>query len=152
MSGDCQLTKAQAYRELMADVYELAGASRRATEELAEEGDLTVARWNVLSVISTEDRTVPAIADRLGQTRQSVQAIVHELTEHRLAAVRPNPAHKRSSLVTITSSGLSKLDQANRAADGLRREQLRAASIDATELRQAQLLVRRLLTAIRIDA
>lgn len=55
------------YRLLMADVYELAGRSRATTQDIAGEVvGQTAARWHVMSVITDQDRTVPAVARRLG--------------------------------------------------------------------------------------
>src|ERR1700755_3083959 len=50
------------YRLLMADVYELAGLSRRTSEAIARDLGQTAARWHVLSVLSAGPCTVPAAA------------------------------------------------------------------------------------------
>jgi len=72
------------YRLLMADVYELAGLSRRTSEAIARELGQTVARWHVLSVLSAGPCTVPATARRLGLTRQGVQRVADDLLAARL--------------------------------------------------------------------
>src|SRR5215211_4299690 len=59
----------EAYRLLIADVYELAGTSRRTSDRMAAEHGQTAARWHVLSVIADEPHGVPAIAHRLGHAR-----------------------------------------------------------------------------------
>jgi hypothetical protein len=46
----------EAYRLFIADVYELAGQSRRTSESLARELGQTAARWHVLSVLSRPSR------------------------------------------------------------------------------------------------
>ena len=64
---------ARAYRLLIAEVYEMAGRSRGTSEAIARRHGQTTARWHVLSVLEESDVTVPGIARRLGQARQSVQ-------------------------------------------------------------------------------
>jgi len=81
------------YRLLMADVYELAGLSRRTSEAIARELGQTVARWHVLSVLSAGPCTVPATARRLGLTRQGVQRVADDLLAARLLKASPNPDH-----------------------------------------------------------
>jgi hypothetical protein len=54
----------------MADVYELAGRSRRTSERVAAALGTTVARWHLLSVVSQDALSVPEIARRLGQVRE----------------------------------------------------------------------------------
>jgi DNA-binding MarR family transcriptional regulator len=49
--------------------------------------------------------TVPSIARSRGVTRQHIQALVNELLPRRLVALAPNPAHRRSPLVTLSRSG-----------------------------------------------
>src|SRR3712207_3495790 len=68
-----------AYRLLIADVYELAGESRRTSEALAREVGQSAARWHVLSVVSDGPRTVGSASRRLGLARQSVQRVVDDL-------------------------------------------------------------------------
>ena len=51
-----------AYRLLIADVYELAGASRRTSDDLARAVGQTAARWHVLSALSDAPRSVPSAA------------------------------------------------------------------------------------------
>ncbi len=57
----------EVYRLLIADVYELAGQSRRTSESLARGLGQTAARWHVLSVLSDEPRSVATAARRLGR-------------------------------------------------------------------------------------
>ena len=99
------------YRLLMADVYELAGLSRRTSEAIARELGQTVARWHVLSVLSAGPCTVPATARRLGLTRQGVQRVADDLLAARLLTASPNPDHARSPLLTLTNRGQLVLEQ-----------------------------------------
>ena len=93
------MAASEQYRLLMADVYELAGLSRRTSAAIAKELGQTVARWHVLSVVSAGPSTVPAIARRLGLTRQGVQRVADDLLAAHLLKASPNPDHVRSPLL-----------------------------------------------------
>lgn len=49
--------------------------------------------------------TVPEIARRRGVTRQHIQTIVNDLAENSLVTAESNPAHRRSHLICLTTSG-----------------------------------------------
>lgn len=134
-----------AYRELMADVFELAGRSRRSSDTFARQFGHTAARWHVLSVVHDEAMTVPRIADRLGVTRQSVQRVVDELRAEHLVELADNPAHRRSRLVRITDRGVALADQLFAASAPARASMLDTANLSAAELRQARTTLRRIL-------
>lgn len=51
------------------------------------------------------DSPVPRIAEARRVSRQHVQVIVNDLTAAGLAALRDNPSHRRSRLVTMTQAG-----------------------------------------------
>lgn len=131
-----------AYRLLIADVYELAGASRRDSERLARRVGQTAARWHVLSVVSDEPLTVPAIARRLGLTRQGVQRVVNELADARLARLEPNPDHVRSPLVSLSAEGHRVLVDLFDRSDESRYALLDRAGVTAEELAEARRVVR----------
>lgn len=48
---------------------------------------------------------MPKLARRLSLTRQSVQRVADALVESRLAGYAPNPDHRRSPLLRLTSAG-----------------------------------------------
>src|SRR5438309_10079220 len=98
------MTDAEAYRLLVADVYELAGESRRSSDALAGRVGQTTARWHVLSVVSDGPRTVASAARRLGLARQSVQRVVDDLVAAGQLALRDNPDHARAPLVAPTGA------------------------------------------------
>ena len=100
-----------AYRLLIADVYELAGRSRSTSEAVAAERGQTAARWHAMSVLFDGRRTVPEIADRLGLARQSVQRVVDELERESLVRFVDNPAHRRSRHVELTAAGRRVADE-----------------------------------------
>lgn len=136
-----------AYRLLIADVYELAGVSRDTSERLAAEVGQTAARWHVLSAASEAPQTVPAIARRLGLTRQSVQRVVHDLCDAGLVELRTNPAHARSPLVALTAAGTSTLAKLWAASERSRADLLQRAGVTAEQLIEARRTIRALLDA-----
>ncbi len=140
-----------AYRELMAEVYQLAGLSRVTSDRFAADYGQSAARWHVLSVITDDPATVPRIADRLGLTRQSVQRVVNDLAGAGLVKLADNPDHRRSRLVTITPTG--RRLAARLFADSARQ---RAAALDRVgvttrDLRAARATIQRLLLALHND-
>ena len=50
-------------------------------------------------------QTVPQIAEEKSVRRQSIQALVDQLREAGLVTTKPNPAHRRSVLVSLTRQG-----------------------------------------------
>lgn len=90
---------------LVADVYEAAGALRRAGEALARKEGQTQARWQLMSVVSEEPLPVARAARRLGVARQGVQRLANELVHDGLAEFRNNPDHRTSPLLALTGAG-----------------------------------------------
>ncbi|MEU3628247.1 MarR family winged helix-turn-helix transcriptional regulator [Amycolatopsis coloradensis] len=135
------------YRLLIADVYELAGVSRRSSEREAADQGTTVARWHVLSTVSEQPLPVPAIARRLGQVRQGVQRVVDELTEVGQLRTEPNPAHRRSPLYALTPDGARLLEQLWTASESPRLTLLEDSGVNAEDLRRARDTLRRLSNA-----
>ena len=136
------------YRLLMADVYELAGLSRRTSDELAAEHGQSVARWHVLSVLSGEPHTVAATARRLGLARQSVQRVMNDLRADGAVVAEPDPRDRRAPVFTLTSEGARLAADLFAASEALRRRQLEALSISSAELRAAKAVVERLVAAL----
>ena len=89
----------------VADVYELAGRLRRDGERTAASVGQTQARWQLLSVVSSGDCTVPNAAERLGISRQAVQRIANELASDGLVEFVDNPRHRRSPFVRLSPDG-----------------------------------------------
>lgn len=139
----------ESYRLLIADVYELAGASRRSSEEMARAEGQTAARWHVLSVLSDGARTVPSMARRLGLAAQSVQRVVSDLVAAGLVVATGNPDHARSPLFELTVEGRGRCERlfARSAAD--RAEVVARAGVSADELLAAREVVRKLAAALR---
>lgn len=139
---------AEAYRLLIADVYELAATSRRTSEHIASGQGQTVARWHVLSVLSGGPLTVASAARRLGLARQSVHRVMNELVADGLVQSAPNPDHKRSPLMSVTPAGERTLAELVRLADADRSERLSRADIATTDLQRARHTVRAVLDAL----
>jgi len=123
---------------VVADLFEAAGALRRAGERSAAAAGQTHARWQVMSAVSTGDWTVPMVAQRLGTSRQAVQRIVNQLVAEGLARLETNPRHRRSPLLRLTPAGRETLarvtgEATREHADVL--EQLR--DVDLAALRAA---------------
>ena len=94
-------------------LYELVWMSRplmQAVEACVEKGlaetDLTVRMRAVLEMLLAHgDLSVPEIAALLEIKRQYVQLMVNETLASGFTTQRPNPRHKRSSLLTLTNRG-----------------------------------------------
>src|SRR5262245_42981410 len=132
----------------MADLYELAGRARRTSEAIAKELGQTVARWHVLSVASAGPCTVPAIARRLGLTRQGVQRVADDLLAARLLKAAPNPDHVRSPHLILTNRGQLVLEQLTQRADAARGRLLQQAHIAAEDLAAARTTLQALLQSL----
>jgi DNA-binding MarR family transcriptional regulator len=62
--------------------------------------------WGVLRSLRLEGpQTVPALARSRPVSRQHVQTLADAMAADGLVAYQPNPAHKRSQLVTLTAKG-----------------------------------------------
>lgn len=132
------------YRLLMADVYELAGRSRRISERDAAEAGTTVARWHVLSVVSQEALSVPEIARRLGQVRQGVQRVVDELVADGQLAGVANARRPRSPRFRATAAGLGTLERLWGESEPRRADLLARSGLGVADLQRARETVRRL--------
>jgi len=138
----------EAYRLLIADVYELAGVSRRTSEELARVEGQTVARWHVLSVLSDGPRTVPSAARRLGLAPQSVQRVVLDLVGSGHVVAVDNPDHVRSPLMRLTDAGRTTVERLFERSEVDRAAVLDRAGVSADELASAREVVRKLVAAL----
>lgn len=135
---------------LVADLYEAAGAARRRGERLAATAGQTQARWQLLSVASEGDWTVPRIAHRLGVSRQAVQRVADELRADGLVAAESNPYHRRSPLIRLTPAGHEALAAISAAARGWNGELARA--LDPGDVAAARRVLRALVDAAEAGA
>lgn len=130
---------------LIADLYEAAGAIRRHGDQVASLAGQTQARWQVLSVLSEGDWTVPRAARRLGVSRQAVQRTVDLLRDDGLVSFEQNPDHQRSPLLRLTTSGSEALEAIT--AEGRRWNAMVASRLSAEGLAAARLVLRTLIDA-----
>jgi DNA-binding MarR family transcriptional regulator len=120
---------------LVANVLEAAGALRRHGDRQAAVVGQTQARWQLLSILSEEPKTVPAAARRLGVSRQAVQRVADALRNEGLIRAEPNPAHAASPLLALSARGRRALSALTRENDPWNRRAastLRPAEVDIT--------------------
>jgi DNA-binding MarR family transcriptional regulator len=134
---------------LLAEVYELAGLSRRQSDAEAAIRGSTAARWQTMSTISDTDLTVASIARRLGLPRQAVHRVVDDLITQGHVRKIANPDHQRSELVSLTPEGRTLHRQLHSEANNHRRELLRTAAVSDDELANARDVLRRIVAAFK---
>ena len=91
--------------DIIIATFQLNGRLMEVAQQLAAEGGLTAAWWQVLGGLLDEPRSVAEVGRRMGMTRQGVQRVADLLVEHGLAEYRPNPAHRRAKLLACTEAG-----------------------------------------------
>jgi DNA-binding MarR family transcriptional regulator len=138
------------YALLVARVFQAAGEMRRKGESIAAQVGQTQARWQLLSVLSEGQWTVPDAARALGVTRQGVQRIADELVAEGLLQYAPNPRHQRSPLVQLTAKGRDVLAKITTAAR--RANQTLARMFTAEELDRARAVLSRIIAALQEHA
>jgi DNA-binding MarR family transcriptional regulator len=75
-------------------------------DQLHGDLEITTAMRAVMETLSgAGPMTVPQIAKLKGVTRQHIQLLADALCAAGLAAVKENPAHRRSSLIALTERG-----------------------------------------------
>jgi len=114
---------------LVADLFEAAGVFRHAGEAIAAAEGQTQARWQLLSVVSDQPRTVPQAARRLGVTRQAVQRVANDLIGAALLKAEPNPDHRTSTLLSLTLPGRATLHRLSERALQLNQPLSQAVSL-----------------------
>jgi len=133
-------------QRLAADLFETASAMRRDGEAIARTAGQSQARWQVMWVASTGALTVPAIARRLGITRQGVQRVADDLVRAGLASYAPNPDHVKSPLLLLTDRGQDVLTRINDAA--AERNLHLHRLVGSTDVRELRALLGKLRTAL----
>jgi DNA-binding MarR family transcriptional regulator len=136
-----------AYALLVARVFQAAGEMRRSGEVIAAQVGQTQARWQLMSVLSESQWTVPDAARELGVTRQGVQRITDELVADGLAQFLHNPRHQRSPLVQLTARGRDTLAKITAAAR--RTNHKMARTFTAEQLDQTREFLSRVITALQ---
>ncbi|HEX6417828.1 MAG TPA: MarR family transcriptional regulator [Acidimicrobiales bacterium] len=147
-AGRSQAGLATAYRLLIADVYELAGASRRTSEVLARSAGQTVARWHLMSVVSDGPRSVASAARRLGLARQSVQRVADLLVAEGLVELEEDPGDARAPRLRLAPEGHRVLADLVRRSDAARDAQLARTGLRTADLVAARRVLRELRAAL----
>jgi DNA-binding MarR family transcriptional regulator len=99
-----------ALTELVLKTFRLNGLFLQVAESIARPVGLTAAWWQVLGAVLDGPLTVAGVAREMGLARQSVQRIADLLAERGLVEYRPNPAHRRASLVVPTAAGWAAIE------------------------------------------
>lgn len=98
--------KVQSCQALAAEAVSLFHELKNLAQKVHGEDEATAARRGVMrSLMLDGPRTVPQLARSRQVSRQSVQQVVDQLKERRLAQTQPNPKSKRSLLVAPTEAG-----------------------------------------------
>lgn len=95
----------------------------RAVSELvspAADG-FTASHRAVLESLYSGPQTVPSLAKARPVARQHIQILVNKLLELGLVETRANPAHRRSSLVALTTAGKRRFEAIRKAEGALLR-------------------------------
>jgi DNA-binding MarR family transcriptional regulator len=80
---------------------------RTLSDAMLEDLGINASQRAVLESLSDEEQfSVPQIAKQLSVSRQHIQVLVNELLTKELVELADNPSHKRSPLISITSSGM----------------------------------------------
>jgi DNA-binding MarR family transcriptional regulator len=95
------------FTSLLLEVFKLNGLLILEGDRITKELKLSSARWKVLGALAekNDSMTVPAIAKKMGQTRQAVQRLANEMVRDNLLLFQNNPNHKRAQLLNLTDKG-----------------------------------------------
>jgi DNA-binding MarR family transcriptional regulator len=135
------------YRALLAEVYDLAGRSRRRSEAEAASRGSTAARWLTMSAIVDGDLTAATIARRLGLPRQAVHRVVDDLVVQGHVVKVANPDHARSELISLTPDGRSVVTALRSDSDPHRLRLLELAGVTHDDVEAARDVLSRLVRA-----
>ena len=128
-------SSAEAFTQLILEVFKLNGRLLAAGDHLTKELGLSSALWQVLGAIDDEALPVSQIARNMGLTRQGGLRTANVLEKKGFIEYQDNPNHQRAKLVVLTDKGRKSLDTvselqiewANKIADGLGEDDLNAA-------------------------
>jgi len=97
----------QIFTQIVLELFKLNGLLVAEGDQITKEHALSSARWKILGALalSPNPMTVPQIANKMGQTRQSVQRLVDAMQKDGFLDYQENPYHKRAKLVVISNKG-----------------------------------------------
>jgi DNA-binding MarR family transcriptional regulator len=135
---------AKAFTALVLEAFRFHGQLLAAGDRLTEPFQLSSACWQILGAVEPKPISVAQIARNMGLTRQGVQKLADKLQQENMIEYLPNPDHRRAKLVSLTENGrgiVAELTQdqvrwANQVAAGLPADEIQAACLVLTELRQ----------------
>ena len=138
-------TAADAFGEIILEVFRLNGRLIDAGDSMAAPVGQTSARWQVLGAVAGGPASVAQIARTMGLTRQAVQRTADLLAADGLVRYAENPHHRRAKLVMMTPEGRQALDYigqrqarwANRIGGQHDLEQMRTAATVLRGLRES---------------
>ncbi len=79
---------------------------RHTTDQIHQDIELSAPKRTLLMDLERDGaQTVPALAATRYVSRQIIQTQVNELTKAGYLVAKPNPEHKRSSLIALTAQG-----------------------------------------------
>jgi len=100
------MTKAEKMAALTAAVRAVFNRLKALGDDLHGDLEVTAAMRAVMETLAADGAmTVPQIARLKGVTRQHIQLLADALAAAGLAAIKENPAHRRSSLIALTDKG-----------------------------------------------
>lgn len=138
----------QAAYDVLRQVRPLHAQAARAVTEALQGEPLTMAVRALLERLDEQGpQTVPQVAAWLDVTRQAVQRVVDDARLLGYVEVRANPAHRRSHLIDVTSSGRDAFQRLH--ADEIATLAHVAAGIDRDELLTCAHVLERLTDVIR---
>ncbi len=135
--------------EVILSTFRLNARLLEAAQELAANGGITAAWWQVLGGVVDQPRTVAGIGRRMGMTRQGVQRVADLLVANHLAEYRHNPAHRRAKLLACTEAGYWAIRQISFAAHPYANRI--GAHVATEELRNTLTTMRHLVALLEAD-
>lgn len=141
------MTKSEKMTALTQAVRSVFNRLKALGDQLHGDLEITTAMRAVMETLTTAPMTVPQIAKLKGVTRQHIQLLADALVEAGLAVVKENPAHRRSSLITLTEKGKRAFAKMRAREEPVIDEI--AWEFDAQELERATGVLNRL--AMRLD-
>jgi DNA-binding MarR family transcriptional regulator len=97
----------QLFTQTVLELFKLNGLLVAEGDQITKEHGLSSARWKILGALALSPHpiTVPQIANKMGQTRQSVQRLADAMHKDGFLNYQENPYHKRAKLVVISNKG-----------------------------------------------
>lgn len=103
----------EAFEAFVTEVNTLNNLLRKRAARLLRNDSLAPAELRVLQILRNDGaRTVPEIGRLRLTSRQNIQITVNRLKKSGMVEFAPNPSHKRSGLVRLTSQGQEVLEHA----------------------------------------